>query len=112
MNTQYFVLDHACRCLYFYDISDFCTDQCLSKRRLVGNLILKAACLGRTNQFILFLFVILYVQYTYQTANTDLVKIDLLIQNNLCILEDLFDLLNTSLNITLLVFCCIILSVL
>ena len=45
-------------------------------------------------------------------SNIDSVKINFILYNNLCILEDLLDLFDTSLDISLLVFCSIVLSVL
>ena len=45
-------------------------------------------------------------------SNIDSVKINFILYNNFCILEDLLDLFDTSLDISLLVFCCIVLSVL
>ncbi len=52
------------------------------------------------------------IQNRYLTANRNLVKIYLLLNNNLCILKDFLDLFDTSLDISLLILCCIVLSVL
>ena len=47
-----------------------------------------------------------------RTADIDRINVNILLNNDLCILEDLVDLFNTKLDISLLILCCIILCIL
>ena len=45
MNAEHFIFYNTSRCFYFHDVSYFCSDQCFTKRGLIGDFILK---LGKT----------------------------------------------------------------
>ena len=112
LDAKYLICDLACLCLYLYRISDAASDQCLADRRLIGNLTLKAVCLRGADNFELHLLIVLYVVYLYGTANVDLIYIYLILYDDFYVLKDLFNLLDTGLDVTLLILRCIILCVL
>ena len=79
---------------------------------LVADLVLKAVGLGGTHDEILHLLVKLHVQKLHLAADVDLVSVDLVLNHNLRILKQLFQLLDTKLDIPLLILSRIILSIL
>ena len=88
------------------------TDQCFTYWRLIGNLALKAVSLCRANDFQLNVFFKFIIMNLYLTSYINLVKVYLILNNNLCILQDLLDLFDTCLNISLLILCSIVLCIL
>ena len=88
------------------------TDQCFTYWGLIGNLALKAVSLCRANDFQLNVFFKFIIMNLYLTAYINLVKVYLILNNNLCILQDLLDLFDTCLNISLLILCSIVLCIL
>lgn len=112
LDRKYFVLHNSGRCFYIDNIILVRADQSFSYRRLVGNFSFQAICLGGTNDLELDFLVILQIQYVYFTSDIDLIRIYFVLNNNLCVFQDFFDLFNSCLDITLLIFCCIVLGVL
>ena len=112
LDRKYFVLHNSGRCFYIDNIILVRADQSFSYRRLIGDLSLKAVSLCGTYDLELDFFVILQIQYVYFTSDIDLIGIYFVLNNNLCIFKDFFDLFNSCLDVTLLIFCCIVLGVL
>ena len=112
VDIKYFVLDNSCLCLNINDIIDFLSDQCVTYRRLIGNLSFQTVRLCRTNNLELHLFIKCNVVNLYCTSDINLIKINFILYYNFCILQDCLKLLDTGFDISLLVFRCIILSVL
>lgn len=112
LDRKYFVLHNSGRCFYIDNIILVRADQSFSYRRLVGDFSFQAVCLGGTNDLELDFLVILQIQYVYFTSDIDLIRIYFVLNNNLCVFQDFFDLFNSCLDITLLIFCCIVLGVL
>ena len=94
-------------------VADFLADQGLSYRRLVGDLALQAVCLGGTYQILNSISSSNSTsRYLYCAADADLVQIHLIFYYDFRILQDLLDLLDSCLDIALLVLCCVVLGVL
>ena len=98
LDRKYFVLHNSGRCFYIDNIILVRADQSFSYRRLIGNFSFQAVCLGGTNDLELDFFVILQIQYVYFTSDIDLIGIYFVLNNNLCVFQDFFDLFNSCQN--------------
>ena len=112
LDLKNFVFHDSGRHFNLNDIVGVSADQRLTYRRLVGDLTLKAVSLCGTYDLQLHVFIKLIIMNLNLAAYADSVKINFVLYYNLGILEDLLDLLDTCLDISLLVFCCILLSML
>ena len=112
LDFQHFIGNGARLGLHFNHIALFSSDERFAHGGFIGNLSLQAVGLGRSHNAEFHLLVILHVQKLYLAANVDLIKVDLVLNHNLCILKQLFQLLDTKLDIPLLILSRIILSIL
>ena len=87
-------------------------DQRFSYRRLIGDFALQAVCLCGTYDLEFNLLIKLYIIDVYLTSYIDSVGVYLILYDNFGIFQDLFDLLDTCLNVSLLILRCIVLCVL
>ena len=58
----------------------------MSDRGLIGDLVLKAVCLCGTNELEFHLLIEINIVNFYDTSNIDLIKVYLVLNDNLCIL--------------------------
>ena len=112
LDLKNLVFHDSGRHLNLNDIVGVCTDQCFTYRRLIGDLSLKAVSLCGTYDLQLHIFLKFIIMNLNLAAYADSVKIDFVLYYNLSVLEDLLDLLDTCLDISLLILCCIVLCVL
>ena len=112
LDLKNLVFHDSGRHLNLNDIVGVCTDQCFTYRRLIGDLSLKAVSLCGTYDLQLHIFLKFIIMNLNLAAYADSVKIDFVLYYNLSVLEDLLDLLDTYLDISLLILCCIVLCVL
>ena len=94
------------------DIADARADQSVTDRGLVGNLALEAVRLCGSDDVEVEVLIVILVMDLDVAADVDLVCVSLVLIDDLCVLQDVLDLLDTGLDITLLVLRRVVLGVL